>query len=151
MPTPPRWAALVGAALAAILYAVLGLGSLVDAWIASVVPTPGRVPINLGMLAGTLPYFLADEWLTRGAGGSRWAYLASKLALLLSLAAAVALNPGKLFFLVIIVPAIVVLFLIYGLIGTWAYRSTGHPAVGAVANAVAFAWLLGVTFPLLTA
>lgn len=150
-PAPLRRAALAGAVLAATLYAVLGLGGVVDAWVASLAPSPGRVPIILAMLAGTLPYFLADEWLTRGAGGARWAYPASKLAFLLSLALAVALDPGRLFFLLVIVPAVLVLFLIYGVLGTWAYRRTGHPAVGGLTNAIAFAWALGVTFPLLAA
>jgi pimeloyl-ACP methyl ester carboxylesterase len=144
-----RGAALIGAALAAILYAVVVLGTLIDAWVASFVPAPGRMLILLAMLAGTLPYFLADEWLTRGA--ARWAYPASKLAFLLSLAMAVGLDPRRLFFLVIIVPAIMVLFLIYGVLSTWSYGRTGHPAVGALVNAVAFAWALGVTFPLLAA
>ncbi|WP_018260464.1 hypothetical protein [Methylobacterium sp. WSM2598] len=45
-------------------------------------------------------------------------------------------------------PAIVVPFLIYGVLGTWACRRTGH---GGLTNAVAFAWDLGVTFPLLAA
>ena len=141
-----RGAALIGAALAAILYAVVGLGAVIDAWIASFVPVPGRVPVILAILAGALPYFLADEWLTRGS--PRWAYPVSKLAFLLSLALAVGLDPRRLFFLVIIVPAILVLFLIYGVLSTWAYRRMGHPAVSGLTNAVAFAWALGVTFPL---
>jgi hypothetical protein len=143
---PVRRAALIGAVLAAILYAVVGLGAIIDAWIASFVPVPGRVPVILAILAGALPYFLADEWLTRGS--PRWAYPVSKLAFLLSLALAVGLDPRRLFFLVIIVPAILVLFLIYGVLSTWAYRRMGHPAVGGLTNAVAFAWALGVTFPL---
>jgi hypothetical protein len=143
---PVRRAALIGAVLAAILYAVVGLGAVIDAWIASFVPVPGRVPVILAILAGALPYFLADEWLTRGS--PRWAYPVSKLAFLLSLALAVGLDPRRLFFLVIIVPAILVLFLIYGVLSTWAYRRVGHPAVGGLTNAVAFAWALGVTFPL---
>jgi len=147
--TPVRRAALIGAALAAVLYAVVGLGAVIDAWIASFMPVPGRAPIILAILVGALPYFLADEWLTRG--GPRWAYPASKLAFLLSLALAVALDPSRLFFLVIIVPAILVLFLIYGALSTLAYWRTGHPAVGGLTNAVAFAWALGVTFPLVAA
>jgi hypothetical protein len=146
---PVRRTALMGAALAAIAYAVVGLGAVIDAWIASFVPGPGRGLIILAILAGTLPYFLADEWLTRGS--ARWAYPASKLAFLLSLALAVGLDPRRLFFLVIIVPAILVLFLIYGALSAWAYRRTGHPAVGGLTNAVAFAWALGVTFPLVAA
>ena len=147
--SPARGAALTGAALLGTLYAVAGLGSVIDAWVASFVPAPGRAPILLAMGAGTLPFFLADEWLTRGTSAPRWAYPVSKLAFCLSLALAVALDPGRLFFLVIIVPAIVALFLIYGLMSAWAYRRTGHPAVGALANAVTFAWALGVTFPLM--
>jgi len=149
VPAPVRRAALIGSALAAFLYAVVGLGAVIDAWIASFLPVPARAPIILAILVGALPYFLADEWLTRG--GPRWAYPASKAAFLLSLAIAVGLDPKRLFFLVIIVPAILVLFLIYGAISAWAYRRTGHPAVGGLTNAVAFAWALGVTFPLVAA
>jgi hypothetical protein len=105
----------------------------------------------LAMLVGTLSFFLSDEWLTRGAGAARGAYLASKIAFLLSLALAVALDFQRLFFLIIIIPIIVLFFLVYGLFSAWAYRSTGHPFVAAIANAVAFAWSIGVTFPLLAA
>jgi hypothetical protein len=56
--------ALIGAALAATAYAVVGLGAIIDAWIASFVPGPRRVPIIIAILAGTLSYFLAGEWLT---------------------------------------------------------------------------------------
>jgi hypothetical protein len=36
----------------------------------------------------------------------------------------------------------------YGLFSRWIYRRTGHPAVAAVANALAFGCFIGVTFPL---
>ena len=36
---------------------------------------------------------------------------------------------------------------IYGLFSTWAYRRTHNPMVGALANALAFAWAIAVTFP----
>ena len=55
----------------------------------------------------------------------------------------------RLFFLVIIVPVIGLFFLVYGLFSTWIYRRTGHPLVAAIANAIAFAWAIGVTFPLM--
>ncbi|MBS0528160.1 MAG: alpha/beta hydrolase, partial [Proteobacteria bacterium] len=66
-----------------------------------------------------------------------------------SLAIAVALNPTKLFFLVIIVPAILLLFLAFGLISRWTYAATRHPLPGAFANAVMFAWAIAVTFPMI--
>lgn len=65
------------------------------------------------------------------------------------MALAVALNPAKLFFLVIIAPVILVFFAIYGLFSSWAYRQTNHPLVGGFANALALAWAIAVTFPLL--
>ena len=58
-----------------------------------------------------------------------------------------ALDFRHLFFLIIIVPIIVLFFVVYGLFSAWTYRSTGHPWVAGVANALAFAWAIGVTFP----
>jgi hypothetical protein len=72
----------------------------------------------------------------------------TKLLFLFSLLAAVALNLSALFFLIIIVPAILVLFVLYGLLSGWVYARTRHPAVAAVANAIAFACAVAVTFPL---
>jgi hypothetical protein len=70
------------------------------------------------------------------------------LAFLLSLVLAIALNPQRLFFLAIIVPAILLLFVIYGLFSRWTSARTASPAVAAVANALAFAWFVALTFPL---
>ena len=42
---------------------------------------------------------------------------------------------------------ILLFLIIYGLFSTWAYRRTWHPLVGALANALAFAWAIAVTFP----
>jgi hypothetical protein len=54
-----------------------------------------------------------------------------------------------LFFLAMIVPVIVPFFLVYGLLSRWIYNSTGHPLIAGVASALAFAWAIGVTFPLI--
>jgi hypothetical protein len=77
----------------------------------------------------------------------RGGYAATKLCFLVSLALAIALDPPRLFFLIIIVPAILVFFVVYGCLSGWAYRRTFHPLVGALANALAFAWATAVTFP----
>ena len=61
---------------------------------------------------------------------------------------AIALNPEHLFFLVIIVPAILLLFVIYGLFSRWAHTATLNPAVAALSNALVFAWFMALTFPL---
>jgi hypothetical protein len=140
---------LAGATLAVVAYGFLALVWPINAFVTSFLPGRERGLLILAMLVGTLAYFSSDEWLTRGARTARGAYVASKFALLISLSIAVALDLQRLFFLIIIIPVIVLFFLIYGLISTWAYDRTGHPMVGGIANAVAFAWAIGVTFPLL--
>jgi len=148
------WRAVALGALLAIAFGFLAIVWPLNSFVTSFVPGPARVLLVGAMLVGTLLFFLSDEWLTRGAGAdgrpaARGAYLATKIAFLLSLAIAVALDFERLFFLVIIIPVIVLFFLVYGLFSSWAYRRTGHPFVGGIANAVAFAWAIGVTFPLL--
>jgi hypothetical protein len=113
------------------------------------VPGQGRLLLVPALLVGTLPYFIADEWLTRGASAPRGSYLVTKICFLLSLALAVAFNMQKLFFLVIILPVILMLFVISGLVSGWVYRRTNHPLVGAIANAVALSWAVAATLPLL--
>ncbi len=141
--------AMAVASLAMIAFGFVGLVWPINQFVTSFVPGLERIAIVLAMLVGTLIYFLSDEWLTRGVGAARGAYLASKAAFLSSLGLAVALDFERLFFLVIIIPVIVLFFAVYGLLSRWAYRQTGHPFVGGLANAFAFAWAIGVTFPLL--
>ena len=139
-----------GVATAAVIaYGFVAIVWPINSFFTAFVPGPARTLLVLAMLIGTLSYFLADEWLTRGVGAARGAYAASKVALVISLAFAVYLDFERLFFLVIIVPVILLFFVVYGLISSWAYRRTGQPLVGAIACAVALAWAIGVTFPLL--
>jgi len=139
---------LVLAVVLASAYALLAVGWPVDRYVFNVRPEPARFGLILALCAGTLPWFLADEWLTRDAMAPRGAYVVSKLCFLLSLVLAILLNPSRLFFLAIIVPAILLLFLIYGLFSRWAARRSGHPVVAAIANALAFGCFIAVTFPL---
>ncbi len=132
----------------ATAYALFAVGLPVDSYVFNVQPEPARLPLVLAMCLGTLPYFIADEWLTRDAGSARSAYLVTKVCFLLSLVLAIALNPAKLFFLAIIVPAILLLFVMYGLFSRWTFARTGHPAVAALANALTFACFVAVTFPI---
>lgn len=139
----------VASSAVVIAYGFVALVWPIDSFITSFLPGPGRGLLLAIMLLGTLSYFIADEWMTRGPASGRFSYTASKVAFLISLAIAVSLDFDRLFFLIIIVPVILLFFLIYGLISTWIYRRTGHPLIAALANAVAFAWAIGVTFPLL--
>jgi hypothetical protein len=147
-PTPGSPGGLAAAILAVAAYGTLAMGLPLDRFATSFVPILERVPFILALLAGTLPYFVADEWATRGAPAPRWGYAATKLCFLLSLALAVALNLQRLFFLIIIIPAILLFFVVYGLFSGWAYRRINHPLVGASVNALVFAWAIAVTFPL---
>lgn len=139
------------AILAATGYALLAFAIPTDRFVTTLLPGSERLPLVFAMLVGTLLYFTADEWVTRGVGTASGAYAATKVLFLLSLVLAVALNLSELFFLIIIVPAILVFFLVYGLLSRWIYARTGHPMVGAIANAVAFASATAVTFPLVGA
>ncbi|MBR1088420.1 alpha/beta fold hydrolase [Bradyrhizobium manausense] len=143
------WARAAIAAAAVFAYNILAFGLPIDAYVFSFLPIPARLPLIAAIACGTLPYFIADEWLTRGSESRRGAYGLTKFCFLLSLAMAVALNPMKLFFLVIIVPAIVLLFTAFGLISRWSYAATRHPLPGAIANGAVFAWAIAVTFPMI--
>ncbi len=146
---PVRWSAFALALAAAVFYSVVAVFWPIDSFVTSFVASPDRVVLGLALLAGTLPYFLADEWLTRGEAAGRGLYALSKAAFIVSLGIAVALDFGRLFFLLIIVPVIVPFMLVYGLFSAWIYRRTRFPLVAGAANAAAFAWAIGVTFPLL--
>lgn len=137
----------------AILLALYAIGVVwpIHAEFTNFVPTAARLPLILAMSAGTLIYFVADEWLTRGEGAGRGAYFASKVAFIASLAIAVALDFERLFFLIIIVPLIVLFFVFFGLISRWVYARTHSPLVAGLANAIAIAWAIGVVFPLVAA
>lgn len=141
-------------AIATVL--LLGIYAVIVVWpihaeFTHFLPTPARAPVIAAMAAGTLLYFTADEWLTRGAGHARGAYVATKVAFILSLMIAVALDFERLFFLLIIVPVIVLFFLFFGIVSGWVYARTHNPLVAGLANAIAIAWAIGVVFPMVAA
>jgi len=147
--TRVRTRALVLATVAVTLYAAGALGLAVEGAVTNYHPNGPRAGLLALLLPGTLACFLSAGWATRGADARRGAPFVLALGLLLSLALAVALDFERLFFLAIIVPVIVPFFAIYGFFGQLSYRRTGHPVPGAVASAVAFAWAIAVTFPML--
>jgi hypothetical protein len=149
---PPPWGALartVPAALAVAAFSLGALGWALHVHVSNFLPIAERAGVLAAMLAGMLPCFLADEWLTRGPNAPRFAYPLTKLAFLASLAAATAIDLERLFFLIIIAPALGLFFLVYGLFSRWSYGATGRPWVAGIANAAATAWAVGVTFPLI--
>jgi pimeloyl-ACP methyl ester carboxylesterase len=127
---------------------ILGLGAPIDAFVTSFMPSALRWVIIAPMFVATALYFLCDEWLTRGEGAAQGGYAFSKLCFIASLLGAVALNPQKLFFLIIIVPVIFIFFIVYGLVSRWTYARTGDPRVAALGNAAGLAFAIAVTFPI---
>ncbi|WP_295408755.1 alpha/beta fold hydrolase [uncultured Thiocystis sp.] len=144
------WSGFAIATSAYLVYIVLAFSLTTDRFVTTLLPGPERFPLVLAILVGTLLYFVADEWLTRGTGAARGGYALTKALFLLSLLAAVALNLNELFFLIIIVPAILVFFLVYGVMSGWVYRRVNHPLVAAIANGIAFASATAVTFPVVS-
>jgi hypothetical protein len=141
----PAVLALGGAAW--LLYGVVGFGWPTDAFVASFFPPLARWPSFLALLLGAFLYASADAWLVHGRGGARGAGLLTKVAFLLSLVLAVVLNLNELFFLVIIVPAILLLFVVYGWLGFLSYRRSWQPLLGAALSALVFALTVTATFP----
>ena len=62
---------------------------------------------------------------------------------------ATALNLERLFFLIILAPAMLLFFVVYGLFSRWTMRATGDPFVAGAANAAVFAVAIAVTFPMI--
>jgi dienelactone hydrolase len=144
------WRGCLLAALAVFAYYAVGLGLPIDAFVTSIAPSSLRWLLIPVMFGSVVAYFLADEWLTRGPAAATGGYFFSKVCIVASLGIAVALNPYKLFFLIIIVPVICVFFLVFGWISRWAYARTGDPRVAALGNAAALAWSICATFPVVS-
>lgn len=136
------------AMLAVIAYQTLSIAVPTDLYVAAFLPDPHRFNILAVLFIATALWFVADEWLTRGRGAFVGAYALTKVLFLVSLMLAVVLNLEELFFLVIIIPAILILFVVFGLFSRWIYRRTGHPLIAALANALAFAFAITASFPI---
>lgn len=142
------WQKALLAAAAVAAFEIVAFGLPIDTYMFSFLPIPQRWPLVAAIALGTIPYFVADEMFTDWAN-RRGFYAVTKACFLLSLVIAIVLNPPKLFFLAIIVPAILILFLIYGILSRMNLRATGDPLPGALGNAALFAWAIAVTFPMI--
>ena len=91
---------------------------------------------------------LGDAVLTCGGRTPFWCVVIARGALDASLALAVALDFEALFFLVTILPVIVMFFLLFGTMAGWVGRQTGLPATAGLGLGLVPAWALGVTLPM---
>jgi dienelactone hydrolase len=138
---------LLSAAILAALYLIL-FGLPLDLFVTSFRPTGLRWAIVPVEIAAVALAFTAEERLARGVGAPRFAYTLIKLAFVVSLLGAVALNLSKLFFLLIVAPVVVVLFVFFGFLNRAAFARTRAGAVGALGAAVALGYAIAVTFPM---
>ncbi len=130
-----------------LLFELTFLGVATDRFLSMYFPGPNRAVATAAAFVGAVVWFVADEWLTRGPRAQKGAYALTKMLFVSSLVFAVVLNPNELFFLVLIIPAMLALFIVYGVLSRWIGRQTGHPLVAAVAHALAFALAVSATFP----
>ncbi|MFN7003905.1 MAG: serine aminopeptidase domain-containing protein, partial [Roseinatronobacter sp.] len=141
-------ARVMGVALAVAIFGIAVLGGVLDRYVASFFPHTGRVSVIAALALGAVPFLLGDGVLTQGGRAALWRVLVVRMAFLASLGLAVALNFEALFFLLIILPVIVLFFLIFGTFSGWVGRRTGLPAAGGIGLGLVLAWALGVTFPM---
>jgi hypothetical protein len=136
------------AALCLAGYGLLAFGGALDRYVASFWPAPARLPIIAAIAVGALPYMLADSLVSEGGRAALWRVLAARGTFIASLCAAVALDFERLFFLLIIIPVIILFFTVFGVMGGWVGRRTGSPGAVGIALGVLLAWAIGVTFPM---
>ena len=133
------------------LFGIAIFGTALDRYVASFVPVAGRIPVVLAMAAGAVPFMLADAALTEGGRAALWRVITVRGLALASLGLAVALDFEHLFFLIIILPIILLFFLLFGTVSGWIGRATWRPAAAGVGLGLFLAWALGVTFPMFAA
>ena len=141
----------LAAAAAVALFGIGLFGGLMDRYVASFVPHPGRVAVIAGLALGTVPMLLADAVATE-AGRAHWGrVLLARAALVGSLMLAVALDFERLMFLLIVLPVIVLFLALFGTGAGWVGRRTGAPLAGGLGLGLILAWALGVSFPMVAA
>lgn len=138
----------LAAAMLVVGYIFAGFGLPTQIYLLNYFPPLVRLPVFTAVFAALLPYFLADESLTRRPGAPRGAYLLTKICFIASLVMAIVLNPGQLAFLVLITPLFVLYFAVYGIFSSIIYRRAGTILVGALVNTIVFAWIIAAAFPL---
>ncbi len=136
--------------LALAVYGIGVFGFALDTFGANYMPHAGRWPIIAAVALGAVPFMLGDALATAGGTAPLGRRLVVRSGLFVSLAIAVALDFEGLFFVVLILPIILLFFLIYGTMGGWVGRRAGPVAQG-LGLGLCLAWAIGVSFPLFSA
>ena len=123
-------------------------GAMLDIYVASFFAVDARLWIILAIAAGAVPFMLADAYLTEAGRAPVWRVLVVRGNALISLGIATALDLEGLFFLLLIMPIILLFFLLFGTLGGWFGRATQRPMAAGIGLGVFLGWALGMTFPL---
>ncbi len=144
--TRPRRGWVWGGALA--VYGLVVFGGVLDRYVASFLPNHERALIMAVILPGAVAAMLGDALLQEAGRAAWWKRWVVRLAFLVSLGIAVALDFERLFFLIIILPVIVLFYATFGLMGRWVGRRTGSIWAMGLGLGLVLGWALSVTFPL---
>ena len=145
--TRPSLRALIPAVLALAFWGILVFGLALDRYAASFWPNAARLPIIAALCVGTIPFALADSYLTQAGRAALWRRIFARLSLFTSLVIAATLDPAELMFVLIVLPVFILFFVVHGLLGRWIGRQSGALAAG-LGLGLCLAWALGVSFPL---
>ena len=136
------------AGLGVAAFGILIVGAVLDRYVANFILSGTRWWIFLALLPGAVLAMLADATLIQAGQAAPWRRIAARAGLLLSLGIAVLLDPERLFFLILVLPVILLFFLTFGLIGGWVGRRTGSAFAMGIGLGIILAWALAASFPL---
>lgn len=137
--------AMIGSVALLLIWGIGVFGFALDRYGANFFPIAERLPIIAALIIGAVPFMVADAQLVWKASLGR--RVLARLALLVSLGIAVALDLEGLFFLLIIAPVIVLFFFVHGAMGR-AFGKRAGPLAAGLALGFILAWALGVSFPM---
>ncbi len=135
------------AVMALALWGIVVFGLALDRYAASFWPSAQRLPIIAALSLGTVPFMVADSYVTQAGYGALWRRVVARLVLFASLGIAATIDPDQLMFVLIVLPVFVLFYLVHGLMGRWVGRQSGALAAG-LGLGLCLAWALGVSFPL---
>lgn len=144
LPSARGWPWGIGLAV----YGILVFGGVMDRYVGSFFPHPGRVAVLLAILPGAVLAMLADAILLEATRAALWRRVVARGMFLISLGIAVALDFERLFFLIIILPVILLFYLSYGMMGRFLGKRSGSVVAMGLGLGIVLGWALGVTFPM---
>ena len=130
------------------LYGIAVFGGIMDRYVGSFVPHPGRIAVIAAILPGAVLAMLADALLSEATRAALWRRIVARGMFLISLGVAVALDFERLFFLIIILPVILLFYLSFGTMGRFVGQRTGSVVAVGLGLGLILGWALGVTFPM---